>query len=230
GKMQSTVHAEANKQMKLTDRGKKKANFAVLRETNMPAILPENLFIDRKEDAAKLKDSKFLDKVAKGHAIGIAKTLGLKKKGSTTTSNKTSNTNTSTSNKKPVTSSKISSKKYTSIVDYLKDNKIDSSFANRKKLATKHGIKNFTGTAAQNTRLLNALRDGKTATSIKKHTPKSYRVGGKVKIKSNAKTYSRSTAAIPSRYKNKTFTIQQVGGNDVLIKELYSWVRKADLV
>src|SRR5699024_1008638 len=91
-----------NKQMKVTDRGKKKANFAVLRETNMPAILPENLFIDRKEDAAKLKDSKFLDKVAKGHAIGIAKTLGLKKKGSTSTSNKTSNKNTSTS--KPSTS------------------------------------------------------------------------------------------------------------------------------
>ena len=37
----------------ISDRGKKRANFAVLRETNMPAILTENLFIDT-------TDSKFL--------------------------------------------------------------------------------------------------------------------------------------------------------------------------
>src|SRR5699024_7079776 len=48
--MQNLVHAEAMREMKVTDRGKKRANFAVLRLTKMPAILPENLFIDRKED------------------------------------------------------------------------------------------------------------------------------------------------------------------------------------
>lgn len=63
-----------------TDRGMKRANFAVLRETKMPAILTENGFIDRKEDAAKLKDSKFIDLLGKLHAEGIAKALGLKKK------------------------------------------------------------------------------------------------------------------------------------------------------
>lgn len=56
------------------------------------------------------------------------------------------------------------------------------------------------------------------------------KVGSKVKIKSSAKTYSRSTVNIPSKFKNKTYTVQQVGKNDVLIKELYSWVRKSDLV
>ncbi|WP_185830555.1 LysM peptidoglycan-binding domain-containing protein [Siminovitchia terrae] len=45
-----------------------------------------------------------------------------------------------------------------SIVDYLKSIGQDSSFTNRKKLASKHGIKNYTGTETQNTQLLKKLR------------------------------------------------------------------------
>lgn len=56
-----------------------------------------------------------------------------------------------------------------------------------------------------------------------------FKEGQKVKITSKAKIYSRSTVSIPSKYKNKSYTIQQVGNADVLIKELYSWVKKADL-
>ena len=63
-----------------TDRGMKRANFAVLRETAMPALLTENGFIDRASDAAKLKDPDFIDLLGKLHAEGIAKALGLKKK------------------------------------------------------------------------------------------------------------------------------------------------------
>jgi len=62
------------------DRGMKRANFAVLRETAMPALLTENGFIDRASDAAKLKDPDFIDLLGKLHAEGIAKALGLKKK------------------------------------------------------------------------------------------------------------------------------------------------------
>lgn len=61
----------------VTDRGKKRANFAVLRETRMPAILTENLFIDTVSDANKLKDPSFLDGLAKAHARGIAAALNL---------------------------------------------------------------------------------------------------------------------------------------------------------
>ncbi len=46
----------------------------------------------------------------------------------------------------------------TSIVDYLKSIGQDSSFAARAKLAAKYGTKNYKGTAAQNTKLLNILR------------------------------------------------------------------------
>src|SRR5699024_6935311 len=91
--LQNSVHNGIMKQIGGVDRGKKSANFAVVRQTNMPAVLTENLFIDRKEDAAKLKDSKFIDKVAQGHVDGIVAYLGLKKR------------NTSSTNKKPTTSS-----------------------------------------------------------------------------------------------------------------------------
>ncbi|HAC1176452.1 TPA_asm: M15 family peptidase [Listeria monocytogenes] len=51
------------------------------------------------------------------------------------------------------------------LVDYMNMNKLDSSFANRKKLATSYGIKNYSGTATQNTTLLAKLKAGKP------HTP-----------------------------------------------------------
>lgn len=69
----------------IKDRGKKAANFAVLRETKMPALLTENLFIDNAKDAAKLKDQAFLEKLARGHVVGLEKALGLKKKTQQTT-------------------------------------------------------------------------------------------------------------------------------------------------
>jgi hypothetical protein len=55
-----------------------------------------------------------------------------------------------------------------SITDYLKSRGIDSSFANRNKLATLMGMKNYEGTADQNTRLLATMtkNQGKTYTSI----------------------------------------------------------------
>ena len=46
-----------------------------------------------------------------------------------------------------------------SIVDWMNANGMDSSFANRARLAQQHGITNYTGTAAQNTQLLNLLRN-----------------------------------------------------------------------
>lgn len=48
-----------------------------------------------------------------------------------------------------------------SIVDALKEIKIDSSFEHRKELAIKNNIQNYTETATQNTKLLNLLKQGK---------------------------------------------------------------------
>ncbi|MDX5485179.1 N-acetylmuramoyl-L-alanine amidase [Bacillus sp. FSL W8-0645] len=81
GKQQKIVHDVIYKKLKgtVSDRGTKSKNLAVLRETKMPAILTENLFIDRKEDAALLKQDSFLNLLAEGHAEGIAGAVGLKK-------------------------------------------------------------------------------------------------------------------------------------------------------
>lgn len=51
--------------------------------------------------------------------------------------------------------------KGTSIVEGLKEIGIDSSYSNRKKIARVNGINNYTGTASQNTQLLNLLKQGK---------------------------------------------------------------------
>lgn len=90
--LQNVIHNEIMKQIKndMDDRGKKRANFAVLRQTNMSALLTENGFIVNTGDANKLKDDSFLDKLALGHANGIANFFGLKKNESATPTAKTS--------------------------------------------------------------------------------------------------------------------------------------------
>lgn len=78
--LQNIVHMEVLNAMRqfgnVTDRGKKRADFSVLRETNMPALLTENMFIDS-SDANQLKREDFIKSVGEGHARGVAKFLGL---------------------------------------------------------------------------------------------------------------------------------------------------------
>lgn len=53
------------------------------------------------------------------------------------------------------------SKRYDSIVDALKSIGADSAYSYREKIAAANGISNYKGTAAQNTKMLNMLYDGK---------------------------------------------------------------------
>jgi N-acetylmuramoyl-L-alanine amidase len=79
---QNVVHDEITKVMNkrgIRDRGKKQANFSVLRETEMNALLNEFLFIDS-ADHKHLKDESFLKECGIAQAVGIAKFLGLKEK------------------------------------------------------------------------------------------------------------------------------------------------------
>lgn len=59
------------------DRGKKRADFAVLRETRMPAVLLENLFLDHPRDAASLADPAFLDDLAAALAAALVTALNI---------------------------------------------------------------------------------------------------------------------------------------------------------
>lgn len=145
--LQSKIHNEVAPLFS-ADRGKKRANFAVIRQTKMPAVLTENGFIDNKSDADFLKKDSNLKKLGQAHAKGIAVFFGLAKGSSKSSSNKSSD------------SSNKSSSSYTgsSVVDYLKSVGEDSSYSNRAKLAKKHGISNYKGTASQNSQLLKELQ------------------------------------------------------------------------
>lgn len=63
----------------VSNRGKNRANFHVLRESHMPAILTENLFIRNITDADRLKNTAFKTDLIRGHVTGLEKFLGLKK-------------------------------------------------------------------------------------------------------------------------------------------------------
>ncbi|WP_052352938.1 N-acetylmuramoyl-L-alanine amidase [Neobacillus dielmonensis] len=81
--LQNVLHPEILAAMKkfgaITDRGKKRSNFFVVRETNAPSILTENLFVDS-SDANYLKNEAFLKAIGEAHARGVAAYLGLSKK------------------------------------------------------------------------------------------------------------------------------------------------------
>lgn len=80
---QNTIHDEVMVYLSkygIKDRGKKRANLAVCRETRMPAVLLENLFIDHERENALLRDETFLKGLARAIACGIAKALGLRAK------------------------------------------------------------------------------------------------------------------------------------------------------
>ncbi|MFS0750134.1 N-acetylmuramoyl-L-alanine amidase [Oceanobacillus sp. 1P07AA] len=80
---QTIIHEEVSKVNQLRNRGKKKANFHVLRESYMPALLTENGFIDHSGDAAKLRDSSWRQRVAQGHVNGLALAFQLQPKNNT---------------------------------------------------------------------------------------------------------------------------------------------------
>lgn len=61
-------------------RGAKRANFQVLRDTAMPAVLLECLFIDNPRDVGLLKSETFMRDLANAIAGGIANAMGLQKR------------------------------------------------------------------------------------------------------------------------------------------------------
>ena len=83
----------------------------------------------------------------------------IKKAVSTAKPKATAETTPKTTTKKNNTIKKTNYKG-NSIVDGLKSVGVNSSYDNRKKIAQANGIKNYTGTAKQNTELLNKLKKG----------------------------------------------------------------------
>lgn len=136
------------KQIGQNSRGVKTKNLAFTRDTKMTATLCECAFVDNDTD------NNIIDTVEEQKAFGVAyakailEYLGIAYKGATG------------EQKPPSKPSTPQGNTYTggSIVDYLESIGKDSSFNARKQYAKQYGIANYTGTAQQNTALLNAMR------------------------------------------------------------------------
>lgn len=81
--MQRTIHSEIIARNNMNDRGMKKADFHMLRETSMDAVLTENGFIDNASDATKMKNPTWIESVARGHVVGLEKIFNLRRNGNT---------------------------------------------------------------------------------------------------------------------------------------------------
>ena len=125
---------------------KYRKDLYVLRKTKAKAILIECCFVDDKDDANHWNATKC--------AMAIASALGCK---------------TNVSTVKPTTN--VSRETYTyfpafklnscSIVDCLRSINVDSSFAYRKRIASKNGVANYKGSAPQNDKLVSLGKKGK---------------------------------------------------------------------
>lgn len=74
------LHPRVVGSMGIANRGVRTANFAVLRQTNMPAILVEGGFMDSKIDIIRMRDASRLKAQGESIALGLAAHFGLKRK------------------------------------------------------------------------------------------------------------------------------------------------------
>lgn len=217
-KIRNSIHTKIVQVAGLRDRGKKQANFHVLRETRMPAILTENGFIDTKSDANKMKNRTWINKVAKAHADGIVEFYKLKKKSNA----KVTNPSTVRTNK---------NEKYVITNDTpgyytANDAKTGTNRRTTVQAGTYYVFKRHDGMINVTKR---AGSPGSWINPNSASTGGSFKVGDRVSIKQSTKTYATGQQ-IPSWVKGRKHTIQQISGNRVLLKEIYSWVRKTDIV
>ncbi len=74
-RLADTVRKGITRKVRVKDRGIRRARFYVLRKTSMPAILVETGYVTGREDAAKLKQTWYRNKMAEGIADGILRYL-----------------------------------------------------------------------------------------------------------------------------------------------------------
>ncbi|MFW5433689.1 N-acetylmuramoyl-L-alanine amidase [Paenibacillus apiarius] len=67
-------------QFGVKDRGQKKKDLHMCRESRMPAVLTENLFVDVAADAARLRRPEVIEAIIAGHVAGVARYLKLQRK------------------------------------------------------------------------------------------------------------------------------------------------------
>jgi GH25 family lysozyme M1 (1,4-beta-N-acetylmuramidase) len=146
-----------------------------------------------------------------------------------------------------VVTSNVGTIKIVSLIDYMKSKGMDTSFANRAKLAKKYGIANYTGTSAQNLALLSKIQSNtkpaKTNLGNSKLTTNPKVITGKYRLmtgtfknkndlhKAALKLKAKEKIAVYEEYKNgyRLMTGTFVGKEDAdqmaaKIKKEFGWV------
>lgn len=100
-KLAEAVHPEVVKAYGLSNRGIKRANFHMVRESNMPAILIEGGYMDSSIDIKKMRNNDVLEAAGEAIADGVAAYYGKKCK-SSAPKQKTKSTTTKSNNKSVV--------------------------------------------------------------------------------------------------------------------------------
>ncbi|WP_193065542.1 peptidoglycan-binding protein, partial [Oceanobacillus oncorhynchi] len=77
---QNDIHSYISSRLNVSDRGQKSANFNVLRNTDMPAILIEYLFIDNFTENALLRSDSYKKQLAQYTADAIAQSYNLERR------------------------------------------------------------------------------------------------------------------------------------------------------
>lgn len=174
----------------LKGRGIKKANYTVINQNKVPAVLVEGGFMDSKKDYNVITSEAGQDAYARAVAEGLINFLGLQKKAATKTLDQVAQEVlegkwgngqdrikrlTAAGYSYNLVQSKVNDilgkaknvyypkcgLGFVSLVSALNSIKVDSSYENRKKIALKNGINNYKGTAIQNISLLNKLKVGR---------------------------------------------------------------------
>ena len=70
-RLANTILHQVLDQTEAHSRGVRRGNFYVVRETSMPAVLVEGGFMTNYDERFRLKDRKYLEKIAKGIAQGV---------------------------------------------------------------------------------------------------------------------------------------------------------------
>lgn len=82
-KLQEAIHTATIAELKpfgVINRGLKTKNLHMVRESKIPAVLTENLFIDVLADSKRLKRPDVVQAIVDGHVKGVASYLGLSRK------------------------------------------------------------------------------------------------------------------------------------------------------
>ena len=163
------------------------AQKEIIQKIEEPKQISGNVYgyVDRQSDGVFVKTDTLSEAFAKANEqekVVESKTVQIKGTPNTTSTSKSTRSKTSPASKANTTSTKAatSTKKTTSatspstynyttkkgldtsksIVDALKATGADSSMSARKEIAAANGIKNYTGTKAQNTQMLNMMKSG----------------------------------------------------------------------